>query len=405
MRNEISNELSKVLDIFEEAYIQRDVNKIDAFMEFLFDKDESIVVIGTSGGEWCMGYEEARELFLNDWKYWCDLRFNSENSVILPLENTGLIYVPATIKYTFRSNSDTYSRFLGYVREYFDGTSFDSKKPDKVKLTEINWTLCHLLNQWDGDERHYLWDLRISFVLAKKAARWVVRQMQFSLPVVGYLPDERLDNTSYDVESFKSETRKMENYCSKNIAEYREEISKLLQNFNRDYLNKDFATAEVVKNYFALNSPLIINTDNTVCNTQKDVEEMIKKHRSCYDEIELDSENCLVNSNEEVVWLVTHGTMKKVIQEKEGYEKAIENIKSVFSSNLTDKDKLFRIRRGIADTLKENSRGEEYIWPFRFEAMLIRERYKWVFKYLQFSLPFNYILEGKTEAASVLEKE
>ena len=120
--------------------------------------------------------------------------------------------------------------------------------------------------------------------------------------------------------------------------------------------------------------------------------------------MKLDYENCLINSNEDVVWIVTHGTMKKVMSESSAFENTVNIIKNIFTSDLDDKDKLFHVRRRIADTLKENARGEEYVWPFRVEAVLIREKQNWVFKYLQFSLPFNWMLEGKTEAASMLEK-
>ena len=92
----------------------------------------------------------------------------------------------------FCSNGDTYACYLDNVKKYFNEVSFESKKPNKAKLTEVNWWLCHLLSERDNGERHYLWDLRISFVLVKKESRWIIRQMQFSLPVVGHLADIRI---------------------------------------------------------------------------------------------------------------------------------------------------------------------------------------------------------------------
>ena len=156
MKNEINSELMEVLNIFQDAYIQRDVSKVDDFMDTLFDKNENVIVLGTSCGELCLGYEEVKDIFLSDWEYWGDLRINAEEATIIPLGNTALIHTTGTIKYSFYSNDETYTRHLGYIMEYFDGVSFDSKKTDKAKLTEINWKLCHLLNKWDGEERHYL---------------------------------------------------------------------------------------------------------------------------------------------------------------------------------------------------------------------------------------------------------
>ena len=404
MKNEINNELIEVLNIFEQAYIERDVNKIHSFMDTLFDKSENVIVIGTSCGELCLGYEEVKDIFLGDWEYWGDLRIKADEAIIMPLGNTALIHTTGTIKYSFNSKSDTYTRYLGYVKEYFNGTSSDSKKDNKVKLTEINWMLCHLLNQRNTVQRDYLWDLRICFVLVKKESRWIIRQMQFSLPVVGHFPDIRIDNSSnYAIDSFKDGVRKMTEYSINNTPEYNEEILKLVQDFNSEYLNADKEIGAVVSKYFAAKSPLIINTDKATYSNQEEIKKLIENHRACYDEIALDYENCLVNSNEDVVWIVTHGTMKKVISEEDAFENTVDIIKNIFASDLTDKDKLFNVRRKIADTFKENARGEQYVWPFRFEAVLVREGENLVFRYLQFSLPFSWFLEGKTEAATVLE--
>ena len=368
-------------------------------MEALFDKNENVIIVGTSCSELCLGYEEVKEIFLSDWEYWGDLRINADEATIIPLGNTALIHTTGTIKYSFYSNDDTYTRYLGYIKKYFDGVSFDSKKPNKVKLTEINWMLCHLLNKWDGEERHYLWDLRISFVLVKKESRWIIRQMQFSLPVVGYLPDVRIENIGYDIESFNAEENKMKEYSINNTLLYKDEILKLLKAFNNEYLKADKETDIIASKYFTAYNSLIVNTDKTVYSNQEEIKKLIENHRACYDEMKLDYENCLINSNEDVVWIATHGTMKKVISENSAFENTVNIIKNIFTSDIDDKDKLFNVRRRIADTLKENAKGEEYIWPFRFEAVLIREKQNWVFKYLQFSLPFNWFLEGKTEAA------
>lgn len=403
MKNHIVNELTQVLNTFEEAYIQRDVSKIDSFMDALFDKNENVIIVGTSCGEWCIGYEEVKNIFLSDWEYWGDVRINTSEATIIPLGNTALIHTTGTIKYSFYSNNDSYARYLGYIKAYFDGASYDSKKPNKVKLTEINWKLCHILNKWDGEERHYLWDLRISFVLVKKEAGWIIRQMQFSLPVVGCLPDVRLENIGYDIEGFNAEENKMKEYSINNTLVYKDEILKFVQSFNNEYMDVDKDIAILASKYFATYNPLIINTDKIVSSNQEEIKKMIEKHRAYYDEIVLDYENCLINSNEDVVWIVTHGTMKKVISENSAFENTVDIINNIFNSDLNDKEKLFNVRRRIAETLKENARGEEYVWPFRFEAVLIKENQNWVFKYLQFSLPFNWLLEGKTEAASIME--
>ncbi len=40
MKNQVNNEFKEILNIFNEAYVKRDINEIDSFMDKLFDKDE-----------------------------------------------------------------------------------------------------------------------------------------------------------------------------------------------------------------------------------------------------------------------------------------------------------------------------------------------------------------------------
>lgn len=402
MSNDIKNELKDVLRFFEKGYIQRDVSRVDAFMDRLFDKEENIVIVGTSIGELCLGYDEARGIFSSDWKDWGDLRINVDEADVILQGDTALVYTTGSVKYSFSSNSDAYSGFMIYIKECFDQVSQDSKRPDMIKLTDINWGLCHILNQWEGEKREYLWDLRISFVLKRNVSGWKISQMQFSLPVVGHLPDVRLDDNGYDQKAFDHETSKMKQYAIKNTPIYEDEILPVLREFGKDYLNKEIDVSEMADTYFAEQDLLVINTDKSIHNDLQGVKKFIRSHRDNYEYLELDSENCLANSSGDIVWLATHGTFKKIIPEVKALENSVEIIKHIYESNSDDKDKLFKIRRNIAEMLKENARGEEYIWPLRLEAVLIKENDNWVFKYLQFSLPFNVILEGKTEAAIAL---
>ncbi|GKX67487.1 hypothetical protein [Inconstantimicrobium mannanitabidum] len=400
----MKKEFMEILKVFEQAYVDRDCSKIDDFMLRLFDKEEDVVIVGTSSGEWCLGHEAVKDIFLSDWQYWGDVRLKPDKANIIELENTGLIYVPGTVKHHFNSKSETYTRYLGYVEDYFKEDCDDSKKPNKIKLAEINWMLTHLLSQRDTVEREYLWDVNISFILVKKSDRWIVKHMQFSIPVLGYLPDVRFYDGSDALGYFNEETKQLEEYCIKNNCLCRAEVLSRLESFNEEYLNKDKDINNIINKYFVSNNPLLININNNTYSTEEEIQKFIQEHRVSYDEVNLDCKNCLVSSNEEVAWVVTHGTMKKVTSEKESLKYAVDKIKSIFVDNMNDKEKLFKIRRSIADTFKEISKGEECIWPFRFEAVMVKESGNWVFKYFQYSLPFNIILEGKTDAAVLLEK-
>ncbi|NCC78359.1 MAG: hypothetical protein EOM07_02000 [Clostridia bacterium] len=120
MNNQIRHEIRELLDFFQEGYIQRDTSKVDSFMEKLFDQIDNIILIGTSSGEWCMGCDEVKELFISDWNYWGDLRLNADEAEVLLFGETAIVYTSGTVKYSFSSDTDAYSGYLGYTRECFD---------------------------------------------------------------------------------------------------------------------------------------------------------------------------------------------------------------------------------------------------------------------------------------------
>lgn len=401
MKSQVNNELKEILTVFNEGYIKRNINEIDSFMDKLFDKDESVTVIGTCDNEWCIGYDEVRDIFLSDWEYWGDLRVKIDETIIMGLDDTAIIYTPGTVKYSFNSRSETYTRHLGYIKKYFNENSSECKKSNKAKLTEINWKLCHLLTQRDGIQRDYLWDIRISFIIIKKENRWIIKHMQFSFPVVGYLPEVRIED-SHNIDEFKEKIEKLET-CSGENKTIKNEIINLIKNFNRDYLSKDIEVDDIVYRYFTSHSPFVANTNKEIFISKEEIKNLIENHRSYYDAIRLDNEKCIVDFNEDVAWIIIRGTMEKVITEETALRNTVDIIKDIFERDMDDREKLFNIRRRIAETFKENARGHEYIWPFRLEGVLIKENNNWVFKYLQFAFPFDYFFEGKTEASSLID--
>lgn len=385
-------DIKKVLEYVNRAYVKRDLNSIDEFMDTLFEKNTDATIVGTSNYEWCLSYEDIKDIFVSDWEYWGDVRLIHEEAVINEHGNYGLIYVPATLKYTFKTNNETYTRYLNSVKANLEGD-----EPNKQKLTEISWILSHLLTPRDVSERTYLLDLRISFILFKKDMRWYIKHMQFSVPTVGYLPDERLDEISSQAEECIESETKLKEYISKYNND--EEVKELHNKFILLY--KDNKQKEdVVNQYFSKNIN-IIDFDNQKFN-YINAKDLVSKHHHLFNKINFSSDNYIIKRDNNIAWIISEGIFEKKITEEEAFKRSVDNINEIFKCDITDLEKLFKIRRDIVETVKENAKGENYKWPFRFEGFLVKENGDWKFTYMQFSLPFGYLLEGKTEAAVLL---
>lgn len=97
-------EIQKVLKVFQEAYDKRDVNLVHSYGDELLHKDENLFIFGTDQGENFYGFEEGKELFEGDWKYWGDFNLNRENAYISILDNVAVVYSKALIEFTWKKD-------------------------------------------------------------------------------------------------------------------------------------------------------------------------------------------------------------------------------------------------------------------------------------------------------------
>jgi hypothetical protein len=80
-------EIIKQLRKFQDGYIKRDPERIEAFMESLYSK-VNVLILGTMPGEIYTSYENATRLVKADWESWGDCRFGIDSAHISSSGNT-----------------------------------------------------------------------------------------------------------------------------------------------------------------------------------------------------------------------------------------------------------------------------------------------------------------------------
>ena len=72
------------LQAFQDGYVRRDPQAINAFMSGLFPHDQDVLVLGTDGGtfEWLRGYDRAAQFIKADWQGWGDFRFDVDHALV-----------------------------------------------------------------------------------------------------------------------------------------------------------------------------------------------------------------------------------------------------------------------------------------------------------------------------------
>ena len=179
------DEIHSMMQKFQDGYTQRDVTKVDAFMD-LFTKNAE--VIGTNGlkpheGEWYMDSASARELVAGDWEGWGDLRLDLDSMSVHSLGSVGWIAASATVTKTI--GAENYASYLEFVKTFIDGPKLSAEQKLHQILRDGTSTIYELRR---GEK--FIWALRFTAVVVREEDGWKFAQMNFSFPTI-YFPDVR----------------------------------------------------------------------------------------------------------------------------------------------------------------------------------------------------------------------
>ena len=373
------------------AYKNRDISHADSFFYSLFIQNEPAFVTGTSDNELCFDTESIKKLFISDWKYWGDLNLITDKAIIKTYSDFAWVHCPATVKYTFSDNEETYNKFIGFIREYFDSQSYDAKKSTDIKMAEINWLLAHLLHSREPKEnREYFWEIRVFFVLKKVDTRWCIKHIQFSLPKNSLFADERFSPYTYHEKAYISEVEYFVKHS--NVKQLSADEYSFIDEFsNAFFINNSSSKEDKIK--FLSEDIIFVNTDNLILTNAENTEKKLSEIANFYNEININIDNMITYNSQNNIWLHTNGLLKKQSNRQELCNLTEKRILKILDKDIQKKDKLFSIRRESANLLKECAYGTELIFPFKFNACISKHENRLVFDYIQLSFPFENILE------------
>lgn len=179
-------EISALLQAFQDGYTRRDLAQVDTFMELFSPQVE---VIGTNGvrpgvDEWYLNRETARELVHGDWEGWGDFRLDLASASIQSLGDVGWIAATATVTQTI--GQENYAAYLEFVKTYIDRPDISAEQ----KLHNILRGGTNTVYELRRGEK-FIWPLRFTAVVVHQAEGWKFAQVNFSFPTI-YFPDARI---------------------------------------------------------------------------------------------------------------------------------------------------------------------------------------------------------------------
>jgi hypothetical protein len=114
----------------------------------------------------------------------------------------------------------------------------------------------------------------------------------------------------------------------------------------------------------------------------------VTKEWDTWGDLKLDIADAKINGLGDVAWVAATGTVTVKIEAEEAYQNHLDALMRLAQEDGIDpKLRLLEMLRGGTNTLFEVERGDEYVWPLRFTAVLLRAGEEWQFHQFQFSFP------------------
>ncbi|MBD3190319.1 MAG: hypothetical protein GF308_06730 [Candidatus Heimdallarchaeota archaeon] len=99
-------------------------------------------------------------------------------------------------------------------------------------------------------------------------------------------------------------------------------------------------------------------------------------------------EDAQINVHGEIAWVSMTGDFRVQISSVFLEDMLSLQIKSAIDDKkLSSEEKMWKIIQNASFYLRENKKGDEYFYPFRFTGVLIKKNSKWLFHQMHFSVP------------------
>jgi hypothetical protein len=173
------------------------------------------------------------------------------------------------------------------------------------------------------------------------------------------------------------------------------EIRSLLQAFQEGYTHRDLNQLDAFMGLFIPDVEIIgtngvkPGVDEWYINRDS-ARELVRGDWETWGDLRLDVASASIQVHDSVGWIAASATVTQTIG-AENYASFLKFIREfIDSSTLAPEQKLNFILRAGTNTVFELRRGEIFVWPLRFTAVVVRTADGWKFAQMNFSFPTIY---------------
>lgn len=178
-----ADEVRNTLKQFQSGYTERDISKLDGFMELFVPSDDvELIGIGAAArnqNEWFQGTARIREIIESDWTYWGDVQLDVNGARITSMGDVAWLSTIGSIMQTNQIQTDEVTSFaLTQMKEMLD----DENKSLKTRLVEVTHFGVRRLYE-RSKPVGYPWPFTFTAVLVKYENQWRFHTIHWAMPV------------------------------------------------------------------------------------------------------------------------------------------------------------------------------------------------------------------------------
>jgi hypothetical protein len=185
----------------------------------------------------------------------------------------------------------------------------------------------------------------------------------------------------------------------------KQEVMEVLKKFQAGYTARDVSKVdEYVNDLFDSEDIFVIGTSAYKpgnfewCEDIKAVKKVIESDWKNWGNLKLKIENARIRIEGNIAWVAILGVSEERNVKKNSYDRAIKSIARTIELNKDDKSEgisreiMFWILQYTSRQLSEYEQGgDEFIYPLRITAVLVKKKGKWMFRQMNFAFPVTVI--------------
>lgn len=173
-------------------------------------------------------------------------------------------------------------------------------------------------------------------------------------------------------------------------------VRTVLQAFQEGYSKRDGKAIDAFLNLFVtdegqevIGTSAVSTANEEWCKGQSATRALVAADWESWGDLVLDVEAASIHVNGDVAWLSTTGTVSQTIPLEHTYE-GMAHFLQRFRKGRPEaeiEEDLLNVILGAASALSAKLKGESYVWPLRFTAVLVKQKELWKFHQIHFSYP------------------